>query len=260
MARKYGLLILCGFLAAALLASEAQAQPGGGGGRGGRGGRGMGGMMAGPGGLLRLAENAQVQKELEVVDDQKTKLTELSTAQQTARQDLRNLSQEERQTKMQSMNDDLLKKLGDILLPKQLERLKQIQLQVGGPSTLSSDEVVKALNITDDQKAKMKAINDEAQTKMQDAMQNATGPEGMTKMQELNKETLEKLLAVLTPEQTAKFEAMKGAKIDIDPATLMRGGRGGAGGAGGAGGGRGGRGGRGGGGGAGGGGGGGAGG
>ncbi|MGA2059278.1 MAG: hypothetical protein ABSG67_02265 [Thermoguttaceae bacterium] len=239
MARKYGLLILCGFVAAALLASEAQAQPGGGrGGRGGRGGGGPGGMMAGGGGLLLLAQNAQIQKELEVVDDQKTKLTDLAAAQRTARQDLMNLSQEERAPKIQAMQEDTLKKLGDILLPKQLERLKQIQLQVEGPTALSNDDVVKALNITDDQKAKMKTISDEAAAKMPDALANLTGAERGTKMQELNKETLDKLLAVLTPDQVAKFDTMKGPKVDIDLSTLMRGGRGGAGG------GRGGRGGR----------------
>jgi Spy/CpxP family protein refolding chaperone len=229
MARKYGLLILCGFLAAALLASEAQAQPGG----GRRGGRGPGGMMAGAGGLLRLAENAQVQKELEIVDDQKTKLADLATQQQTARQDLQNLSQEERAPKIQKNQEDSLKKLGEILLPKQLERLKQIQLQVQGADALSNEDVVKALNITDDQKAKMKTISDEAATKLQDALANLNGPERFTKMQELNKQLLDKLLAVLTPDQVAKFDTMKGPKLDIDPATLMRGNRGARGGGGG---------------------------
>jgi len=228
MARKYGLLILCGFLAAALLASEAQAQPGG----GRRGGRGPGGMMAGAGGLLTLAENAQVQKELEIVDDQKTKLADLAAQQQTAMQDLRNLSQEERQAKMPKIQEDSLKKLGEILLPKQLERLKQIQLQVQGADALSNEDVVKALNITDDQKAKMKTISDEAAAKLQDALANLNGPERFTKMQELNKGLLGKLLAVLTPDQVAKFDTMKGPKLDIDPATLMRGNRGARGGGG----------------------------
>ena len=137
-------------------------------------------------------------------------------------QSSQDLSQEERQAKMQKMQDDLLKKLGDILLPKQLERLKQIQLQVEGPSALSNADVVKALNITDDQKAKMKTISDEADAKRQDALANLNGPERMTKMQELNKELLDKLLAVLTPEQVAQFDKMKGPKIDIDPATHAR--------------------------------------
>ena len=229
MARKYGLLILCGFLAAALLASEAQAQPGG----GRRGGRGPGGMMAGAGGLLTLAENAQVQKELEIVDDQKTKLTDLATAQRTAMRDLGpDLSQEERTSKRQKIQEDSLKKLGEILLPKQLERLKQIQLQVQGADALSNEDVVKALNITDDQKAKMKTISDEAAAKLQDALANLNGPERFTKMQELNKGLLGKLLAVLTPDQVAKFDTMKGPKLDIDPATLMRGNRGARGGGG----------------------------
>ena len=66
---------------------------------------------------------------------------------------MQDLSQEERQAKMQAMQEDMLKKLGEILLPKQLERLKQIQLQVEGAMALSNPDVVKALNITDDQQA-----------------------------------------------------------------------------------------------------------
>jgi delta 1-pyrroline-5-carboxylate dehydrogenase len=239
MARKYGLLVLIGFLGAALLASEAYAQPQG----GGRGGRGPGG---GPMMLLTLVQNAQVQKELEVVDDQKTKLTDLAASQRTAMQDFfqsaQDLSQEERQAKMQKMGEDMLKKLGEILLPKQIDRLKQIQLQAEGPVALSTNaELAKALNITDDQKAKMKTLSDEAATKRQDALQGLSGAERRTKMQEMNKELGEKLLAVLTPDQVAQFEKMKGAKVDIDFSTLRgRGGLGGAGGGGGGGGGAGG--------------------
>ena len=79
----------------------------------------------------------------------------------------------------------------------------------------------------------MKTISDEAATKMRDALANLSGAERRTKMQELNKELLDKLLAVLTPDQVAKFEKMKGPKVDIDLSTLMRGGRGGRGGGGG---------------------------
>ena len=114
---------------------------------------------------------------------------------------------------------------------------QQIQLQVQGADALSNADVVTALSITDDQKAKMKTISDEAQTKMQEALANLTGPERMTKMQELNKELLDKLLAVLTPDQVAQFDKMKGPKVDFDLSTIMRGGRGGRGGAGGGGGG-----------------------
>ncbi len=225
MARKYGLLVLGGLLATALLVADAQAQP-----PGGRGGRGRG-MMGGPGfGLmmqLNLVTNADVQKDLDVVDDQKTKLNDLVSQQRTAMQDLfqsmQDLSQEERQAKMQKFQEDFQKKLADILLPKQVDRLKQIQLQAEGPMALNNPDVVKALNLTDDQKEKFKTINEEAQTKNQEALQGLRGQEFRTKMQELNKDLMDKLLAVLTPDQTAQFDKMKGAKVDFDLSTIMRG-------------------------------------
>jgi delta 1-pyrroline-5-carboxylate dehydrogenase len=238
MARKYGLLILIGFLGAALLASEVQAQPQG----GGRGGRGMGGMGPGGGGgmmLLTLVQNDKVQKELEIVADQKTKLTALATEQSTAMRDLfasmQDLSPEERQTKMQKNQDELMKKLGEILLPKQLERLKEIQLQAEGAMALLTPDVSKALKITEDQQVKMR----EAQSSMRDAMsglRDLSREERQTKMTALRKEISDKMLAVLTPDQVAQYEKMKGAKVDIDFSTLMgpggRGGRGGPGGGG----------------------------
>jgi delta 1-pyrroline-5-carboxylate dehydrogenase len=245
MARKYGLIILVGFLGAALLAAEANAQPQG----GGRGARGMGGMGPGGGGmgLLMLVQNEKVQKELEIVDDQKTKLTELSTEQRTAMRDMftsmQDLSQEERQTKMQEMQDKFQKKLADILLPKQLERLKEIQLQAEGPMALANPDIAKALNLTSEQQDKVKAIRDEAQAKvrelftgMQDLSQEerrAKMTEMQTKMQTMTKELGDKLLTILTPDQVAQFDKMKGAKVDIDFSTLMRGNRGNRGGAGG---------------------------
>ena len=104
MARKYGLLVLIGFLGAALLASEVQGPT--------SAVAAVGGRWAGWAAdgwrwheLLTLVQNEKVQKELEIVDDQKTKLTELATEQRTAMREclpsLQDLSREERMTKMQ---------------------------------------------------------------------------------------------------------------------------------------------------------------
>ena len=218
--------MLAALLSAALIAAEAQAQPQGGGrGRGGRGGGPMGG---GPMMLMGLVQNPDVQKELEVVDDQKTKLTDLASQERTAMGGMRDLSQEDRQAKVKQLQDDFQKKLADILLPKQMDRLKQIQLQLEGPRALANPDVVKALNLTDEQKEKIKTITDEAQAKNQEATQGLRGTERRAKMQDLNKDLTDKLLAVLTPDQAAQFDKLKGAKVNIDMSTLMRGpGRGG---------------------------------
>jgi Spy/CpxP family protein refolding chaperone len=251
MARKYGLLILVGFLGAALLACEAQAQPGGGGPGGGM--RGMGGMGGGMGGgnmALTLLLNEKVQKELELVDDQITKIKAVQTESQTAMREVfssipQDASQEERMTKMRELmtksQENTKKKLAEILLPKQLERLQQLQIQAEGAQALSNPDVVKALDITSDQQSKMQTIRQEYMTKMRESMganQNQTREERTAAREKSNKELSAKLMEVLTPDQTAKLEKMKGPKSDIDfttirPAGGARGNRGGGGGGGG---------------------------
>jgi Spy/CpxP family protein refolding chaperone len=238
MARKYGLLLLIGLLASMMLASEAQAQGGGARGRGPGGGGGP--MGGGGGGVLMLVQNEKVQKELEIVDEQKTKLTALAEEQRTSMRELfsstQDASREERQTKMQAEQEKFQKKLAEILLPKQLERVKQIQIQAELAMGLISPDVLKALNVTSEQQGKITAANDEAQTKRRDArtsMQSLSQEERQTKMREMNKQLLDKVLEILTADQRAQLVKMQGEKIDIDFSTLMRQGGGRRGGAGG---------------------------
>jgi hypothetical protein len=194
----------------------------------------MGGGM-----LIPLAQNEKVQKDLEIVADQKTKLAALNVRDiyTSLPQDL---PPEERGAKML---EAVMKKLGEILLPKQLDRLKQIQLQAEGAMALSNPEVVKALKITTEQQDKMKPISEEGQTKLREArrglrdLSEAERPAKMAEIQKMTKELGDKLLEVLTSDQRAQLDKMKGEKIDIDFSTLMgpggRGGRGGPGGPGG---------------------------
>ena len=227
-------------VAALALAANLQAQgPGGGPGRGrGMGGM-MGGMMGGPGGgMLMLLQNEKVQKEIELDADQKEKIQKLAAeTRETMRSrmgDMSNLSREERQTKMTEMRKEMQeeaaktqKKVEGILLPKQLERIKQIQLQLQGVMALANPEVAKELGLTDDQKAKIKSINEEAMKARREMFAggrpSAEDREKMTKAREEN-ET--KLMDVLTADQKEKLEKMKGEKFDV---SALRGGFGGGG-------------------------------
>jgi Spy/CpxP family protein refolding chaperone len=178
-------------LGAMLVAVSAYAQPNEGGAPGGRG-RGMGG----PGMLLR---SEQIQKELKLTDEQKEKVKALAAEPRGNRQDME-------------------KKIAEILKPEQVERLKQIRLQMGGAAALANREVVKALGLSDDQVAKLKAIQDAARAKMQDVPRE----ERRAKMAEMRKETMDKAIEVLTPPQREKYEKLKGAKIDIDFSALRQ--------------------------------------
>ena len=187
-------------------------RPGGAGGGGQFGGGGFGG---GGGSVMFTVLNAQVQTELELSDEQKESLTKLSTEARANRPDfqaLQNLSAEERTQKMAEFRDQAAaravetnKKVNDILLPSQQERLKQISIQTQGPQAAASNEdLAKALGLTDEQKQKIKDIAAET----------------------LQKLIEEKVLTVLTPDQQSKLEQLKGKKFEFDRNAAGAGGQG----------------------------------
>jgi len=172
----------------------------------------MGGMPS-----LFLLRSDVVQKDLKVSDDQKESLNKLQEKARDAFSELQGLSQEERRTKMQELRKDQDEKIAGILNDKQKARLKEIGLQASGGFALANKDVAEALKLTDDQVNKIKDLNDSFRKDAQAAYQSAGGDfnsarEAMTK---LRKETGEKLTDVLTADQKAAFEKLKGEKIDL---------------------------------------------
>jgi len=200
-------------------ASFAQAPgPPPGGGQGGFGGPG------GPfgGGLLGLAMRDEVQQELQLVDEQKEKVRGIADGMRTKVQEemrgmfdqLRDLSDEDRRakfdeirTKFESINADMEKQLDKVLLPHQLERLKQIDLQSkirrNGASALTGGDIAAALNLTDEQREKLEKRSAEVQEELQ------------TKIRELQADARKKMLDVLTPDQQAQLQKMMGDQFDL---------------------------------------------
>jgi hypothetical protein len=235
MLRRY-CVFACVLTCAMMMATAAIAQPPGGRQGGGRGGFG-GGMMGGPGAnLMGLLRSQDVQNDLQLTTDQKDKLQDAAQAMgmgnmRERMQGLQDLSQEERMAKMQEimkeMQEKTEKQLAEILQPAQLARLKEIRLQVMGAGALALPEVSKALDITAEQTEKLKAIQQQIQDKVREAMQGSqdlSQEERMAKMRELRQQTMkeatEKALEILTPQQKVTFEKLKGKKIDIDLSTL----------------------------------------
>ncbi|HEX5470401.1 MAG TPA: hypothetical protein VFW73_00860, partial [Lacipirellulaceae bacterium] len=121
--------------------------------------------------MLGLAMRPEVQQELQLVDEQKDKIQSITDDMRNKVRDqmrdlfsqMQNLSQDERRAKFgeirdkfEAINADYEKQLNKVLLPQQLERLKQIDLQSKiqqrGASALTSGDVAKALNLTDEQR------------------------------------------------------------------------------------------------------------
>jgi len=214
------------------------AQPGGGrGGRGGRGGPGGFGDVFG-GGLLGLAQQRDVQREIELSDDQRDEIQtlggvlrdEIRSEMQDLFQNMRDMSDEERAAardqiaaRMAEIQKDVEGRVGQVLMPHQLDRLKQIDIQAriqrNGAAALSDGELAEALGISDAQKEQLQERAEQVQQDLQE------------KINQLRIDARNQLLEVLTTEQRAKLEAMMGAQFELrDAGPGGRGGRGGRGG------------------------------
>ncbi len=226
------------FAAVLLMASVAFAQPGqgrrGGAGGFGRGGAGFGGGFGG-GGPLALLRMEEVQKELELTDEQKSEIQKLAESQRGQRgqggdrQNFQNLSQEERQQRFAQLREqaearakETREKLAEILLPHQSERLDQLVIQQQGINALNNPEVQAKLELTDDQKEKLRQVPQELREQLFQGGGRGEG-DAQARREQFEKfrtEMESKMLAVLTDAQKQKFEELKGKKFDFPQPTF----------------------------------------
>jgi Spy/CpxP family protein refolding chaperone len=239
-------------LAVFAMCSTASAQPRPGGGRGMGMGMGMmgGGMRASVSMMYGILLNsATVQKDLDLLDEQKAKIKEITdNAQKAMREtfskmgnpgDMTDEERAEMRKKMQAQGEKTTKDIEGVLLPDQLKRLKGIALQRMGVAALNDKGVQKELKLSDDQVAKLKTVGEDSMKKMRELFGSGEDRDAMRKkMQELGKDAEKKMMDVLSDEQKASLEKMKGKTLKIPDAELVppgfrgRGNRGGAGGGG----------------------------
>jgi Spy/CpxP family protein refolding chaperone len=196
-------------------ASVAQAQGQGGGRRGGGFGRGVT--------PFRLLQLEQIQKEIELTDDQKTSVTKLADEYRPGGGGGGggNMSRED----IQKRRDELQKKVNDILTPPQQQRLDEIVLQVSVNTqptvALSDSKVAEKLQLSEDQKQQLTDMTSEYRQKFMDLSQG--GPPDRDAFDKLRIEQSDKAMAVLTAEQKDQLTKLQGKTLDIDPGQLMRG-------------------------------------
>jgi hypothetical protein len=219
--------------ALALVVSLAPAQrPGGGGGRGGFGG----------GGLGMLLQNKDVQKELDMSDEQAEKAKKVTDAVSEKHKDdrakLQDLQGDERRQKAQELNaqvrEEELKDLADVLKPEQTKRLKQLALQqasqFAGPGIFLTPDVEKALSLNDKQKDDLKTISEDFGKQRREAFSGGGGggfnPETLKKMQEMRKEAMDNALKVLDDKQKETWKDLTGKEFEFrfQPGGRRRGG------------------------------------
>lgn len=202
--------------AVTVMAVASFAQGGGGGGRGqGRGG--FGGMQDPSGAFLVNRED--VQGEIKLTDDQKSKLQAARQAQmekgREAFQNFQSMSQEERATAMQKMQAENNKATLGVLTDDQKKRLKELAIQRMGNAAITHAEVQKELGMTADQTAKIKELQDKqtaANTVLREKMMNQEiEREQFMESSRKNTEVMNTELGkIITADQKAKLTTMGG--------------------------------------------------
>ena len=217
MMRRFGSAVLASAVVMLLTVPvHAQQQPQR---RGFGGGMGMGGPM--------LLTNKSVQEELKLDSDQVEKATKIAREQgekvRDELQGLQDLSPEQRREKLETVQQSVRRatfqalREGNALKDEQLRRFMQIDLQQRGVNGLSSPFVAQRLNLSDEQKAKIKTIVDEQPAKMREIMQSASGDfaAAREKMVALRKEALDKAKDVLNSEQKDQYKEMLGSPFEV---------------------------------------------
>jgi len=193
-------LLAAACLAATFLAADASAQPPGGRGRW----MGMGGGMS----HAALLRQEAVQADLGISADLKAKITSELPERGPGGGGGGNLTDEQRQKWMDERRARVAeedKKVAGLLSPEQLARLKQIRVQALGAGVLMDETLAKELSITDDQISKL-------QSAMRDMRQ---GGGGGGNPGEMRAKMTAKAMEILSTDQKAKLEALKGPSFDV---------------------------------------------
>lgn len=189
------------------VAGDAMAQRGGGGGFFGGGGDSM----------LQYLNSEQVQTEIDLLDDQKEQIKEVQEeardimreAFSGMREKFQDLSREERNDMMADIREqiqedmkDSEKKVGEILVPHQLDRLKQLMLQAKMRRG-TADALVDALDLTEDEAEALKEKEEEVKKELEEDIKK------------LREKALDKTLSVLPADKRAKAKEMIGEAFEL---------------------------------------------
>jgi Spy/CpxP family protein refolding chaperone len=208
-ARRFSIAILT-CIAVLLVAESAQAQRG-------RGFRWLFGTSK-----VEIATLAEVQSDLKLSDEQKTRITEIYDQ---LRDDRRAMfgtgfgKASEIFQRSEALNAEAAAKVESLLDDSQRKRLQEIAIQQNGPRSLHDPAVVASLGLSDEQKAKLSGVRDENRTEFENAFRQY-GREWRRQAGDLVEKFDERLLAVLTPEQRERFDQLAGEPLDIDYSQL----------------------------------------
>jgi len=186
-------------------------------GQGGPAQRGQGfGRMMGMGMASALLERPDVQRELNLTEQQKTQIRQMQEAMRAAWQEMRNLPPQERRQKMEELRqkNDPTKVLNE----SQKKRLREIELQAMGPTAFLQPEVADELKLTQEQRSRLQGIVMQQMQQLREQFQGGGFGQGQgaQNFQQIREQMEKQMLEVLTPAQREKWQQMQGKPFQFE--------------------------------------------
>jgi hypothetical protein len=189
------------------------------------------------GGQGMLIGNKAVQKELKLTEDQVKKIEEnskkLAPKRQEAGEAFKGGDKEKAQEIQKEIATETEKFIKETLNADQQKRLKQIQRQQMRAAAFSDEETAKELKLTDEQKDGIKKINEDMRAEIREAFQGVDFQDqearqaAQKKIQGIQKEAMDKITKMLTPDQKKTWRELTGEPFDLPPGGFGKGGKGG---------------------------------
>jgi hypothetical protein len=186
---------------------------------------------------LALIQSDAFKKELNITAEQSAKLLEVQnelkskvSKKNASLGDLKGLDAKAKEEKLKTAAKELetetkssQEKIGQILKPEQIKRMKEIFLQIYGWGPLTRSNFQAELKLTAEQNKMMDTINDQMAASMRTSWETPSDPTKLEsilsanrkKMDAIMKSSNAKALEVLTAEQKATLKTLEGKKFEF---------------------------------------------
>jgi hypothetical protein len=183
---------------------------------------------------LHLLQTAKVKQELKLTDEQNSKISKVAekydkeAAAKLGNAQKEGLSEQEIREREDKLIESARKEISGILNADQLNRFKQILLQVNGAEALQDKEVAKEVGITPEESAKLEKLQVQTGEKLRGSFEKSRGGESQQMSganirgaEKINGQAQQQSLDSLTPEQKKKLEKLRGAAFTLERSDVV---------------------------------------
>jgi hypothetical protein len=134
------------------------------------------------------------------------------------RPSLRNLSDVDKQARVEDWRKEVKDGIGRILDRQQRERLMELRIQCNGTMILTEPEMADELGLTGEQTKQIRRISESYWSGLNETLGSLSGgdKETIEKLAKLTEGFSNRMLEALTPQQRERFDKMRGKDFDFD--------------------------------------------